>query len=126
MERDDLIVNESYALNAHHSEEAGVKIRKNIIKVTVILTVITIIEVLLGANFQRNGTFTWDMIVTAFIVLTLIKAGYIVFVFMHLGDERKNFQRTILIPYIFFMVYMIILITIIEGSYQGLIQTLPF
>ena len=32
MERDDLIVNESYALNAHHSEEAGKKIRKNILK----------------------------------------------------------------------------------------------
>jgi caa(3)-type oxidase subunit IV len=126
MERDDLIVNESYALKAHHTEEEGVKIRKKIFKVTIILTVITIIEVLMGANFQRNGTFTWDMIVTALIVLTLVKAGYIVFVFMHLGDERKNFQRTILIPYIFFMVYMIILISVIEGSYQGLIQILPF
>ena len=30
MERDDLFVNDSYALNAHHSEEEGVKIRKNI------------------------------------------------------------------------------------------------
>ncbi len=38
MERDDLIVNDSYSLNAHHSEEDGVKIRKNIWKVTVILT----------------------------------------------------------------------------------------
>ena len=28
MERDDLIVNDSYALNAHHSEEEGVAIRK--------------------------------------------------------------------------------------------------
>lgn len=125
MERDDLIVNESYALNAHHSEEAGKKIRKKIYKVTIILTVVTIIEVIMGANFQRNDTFTWDMIVTAFIVLTLLKAGYIVSVFMHLGDERKNIQRTILIPYVFFMVYMIILITIIEGDFQGLIQILP-
>lgn len=125
MERDDLIVNESYALNAHHSEEAGKKIRKNILKVTVILTVVTIIEVIMGANFQRNDTFTWDMIVTGFIVLTLLKAGYIVSVFMHLGDERKNIQRTILIPYIFFMVYMIVLISIIEGGFQGLIQILP-
>ena len=125
MERDDLIVDESYALNAHHSEEAGKKIRKNILKVTVILTVITIIEVLMGANFQRNGTFTWDMIVTGFVILTLFKAGLIVAVFMHLGDERKNIQRTILIPYIFFVVFMIVLISIIEGGFQGLIQTLP-
>ena len=126
MERDDLIVNESYALNAHHSEEAGKKIRKNILKVTVILTVVTIIEVIMGANFQRNDTFTWDMIVIGFIILTLLKAGYIISVFMHLGDERKNIQRTILIPYIFFMVYMIVLITIIEGGFQGSIQTLPW
>ena len=125
MERDDLIVDESYALNAHHSEEAGKKIRKKILKVTVILTVITIIEVLMGANFQRNGTFTWDMIVTGFVILTLVKAGYIVAVFMHLGDERKNIRLTILIPYIFFVVYMIVLISIIEGGFQGLIQTLP-
>jgi cytochrome c oxidase subunit 4 len=124
MERDDLIVNESYALNAHHSDEAGKKIRKNIYKVTIILTVVTIIEVVMGANFQRNDTFTWDMIVTGFVVLTLLKAGYIVSVFMHLGDERKNIQRTILIPYIFFMVYMIVLIAIIEGGFQGLIQIL--
>ena len=125
MERDDLIVNESYALNAHHSEEAGKKIRKKILKVTVILTAVTIIEVLMGANFQRNDTFTWDMIVTGFVVLTLLKAGYIVSVFMHLGEERKNIQRTILIPYIFFVVYMIVLISIIEGGFQGFIQILP-
>ena len=36
MERDDLIVNDSYALNAHHSEEEGVAIRKKIYMVTVI------------------------------------------------------------------------------------------
>ena len=40
MERDDLIVNDSYALNAHHSEEEGVAIRKKIYMVTVILSVI--------------------------------------------------------------------------------------
>ena len=45
MERDDLIVNDSYALNAHHSEEEGVAIRKKIYMVTVILSVITAIEV---------------------------------------------------------------------------------
>ena len=30
MERDDLIVNDSYAMAAHHSEEAGAAIRKKI------------------------------------------------------------------------------------------------
>ena len=125
MERDDLIVDESYALNAHHSEEAGVKIRKKILIVAVILTGVTIAEVIMGVVFQRSHTFAYDLIIGAFILLTLVKAGYIVMVFMHLGDERRNLQLTILVPYIFFMLYMISLIVIIEGPWQGLYQTVP-
>ena len=109
MERDDLIVNDSYALNAHHSEEEGKKIRKNIVKVTIILTAITIIEVLMGANVKKDPeSFLWNMVVVGFIVMTIIKAGYIVAIFMHLGDERKNFRMTILVPYIIFIVYAIV------------------
>ena len=126
MERDDLIVNDSYALNSHHSEEAGVKIRKNIIKVTVILTVITIVEVLLGAYAKKDHSFVWDLVVFGFITMTVIKARYIVMQFMHLGDERNNIRKTILYPYIVFIIYAIILISIIEGKWQGLTQILPF
>ena len=125
MERDDLIVNDSYALNAHHSEEEGAKIRKNIVKVTIILTAITILEVLMGANIKKEPSFLWSMVVAGFIILTIFKAGSIVSVFMHLGDERKNIRYTILIPYVFFIIYATVLISIIEGSWQGLIQILP-
>jgi cytochrome c oxidase subunit IV len=125
MERDDLIVNDSYALNAHHSEEDGVKIRKNIIKVTVILTLITVFEVFLGATIKKEPGFVWTMVVIGFIVMTLVKARYIVMEFMHLGQERNNIKKTILIPYIFFVVYMVILISVIEGGWQGFTQVLP-
>ena len=107
MERDDLIVNDSYALNAHHSEEEGVKIRKKILFVTVLLTLITAVEVAMGIIFKRAETFTWETIKWSFIILTLVKAGYIVMIFMHLGDERKNLRNTILIPYIVFIIYLI-------------------
>ncbi len=107
MERDDLIVNDSYALNAHHSEEEGVKIRKKIVFVTVLLTLITAVEVAMGIIFKRAETFTWETIKWSFIVLTLVKAGYIVMVFMHLGDERKNLRNTILVPYLVFIIYLI-------------------
>lgn len=107
MERDDLIVNDSYALNAHHSEEEGVKIRKKIVFVTVLLTAITAVEVAMGIIFKRAETFTWETIKWSFIILTLVKAGYIVMVFMHLGDERKNMRNTILVPYIVFILYLI-------------------
>jgi len=114
MERDDLIVNDSYPLNAHHSEEEGVKIRKNIIFVTVLLTVITAVEVAMGVIFKRAETFSWEMIKWTFVTLTLVKAGYIVMSFMHLGEERSVMKKTILIPYLVFIVYLVF-IAITEG-----------
>jgi cytochrome c oxidase subunit 4 len=114
MERDDLIVNDSYSLNAHHSEEEGVKIRKNIIFVTVLLTAITAVEVAMGVIFKRSETFSWEMIKWTFVALTLVKAGYIVMSFMHLGEERSVMKKTILIPYLVFIVYLVF-IAITEG-----------
>lgn len=114
MERDDLIVNDSYALNAHHSDAEGAKIRSKIWKVTALLTVLTIVEVGMGVYFKRSEDFSWTAIKWTFIFLTLVKAGYIVMVFMHLGDERKNLRRVILAPYILFILYLIF-IAIREG-----------
>jgi cytochrome c oxidase subunit 4 len=115
MERDDLIVNDSYSINARHSEEEGKKIRKKLYFVTVLLTVITIVEIFMGVAFKRNGTFTWETIKLAFVVLTLVKAAYIVLVFMHLGDERKNLKYIVLLPYALFILYLIFI-----GIYEGL------
>jgi cytochrome c oxidase subunit IV len=114
MERDDLIVNDSYALNSHHSEEEGAKIRKNIWKVTGILTLLTTVEVMMGIYFKRSETFTWTMIKWSFIILTLVKAAYIVLVFMHLGDERSNLKKVIIAPYMLFIGYLLF-IAISEG-----------
>ena len=114
MERDDLIVNDSYAMAAHHSEEAGAAIRKKIWFVTALLTLITAVEVGMGIIFKRSETFSWTMIKLSFIVLTLVKAAYIVLVFMHLGDESSNLKKTILTPYILFISYLLF-IAITEG-----------
>jgi cytochrome c oxidase subunit 4 len=107
MERDDII---EYSLHAHHSEEDGKKIRKNIFKVTAILSIITALEVAMGiiwgkAHIDVNGA-GWMSIKIAFILLTLVKAGYIIMVFMHLGDERKGLRYTILLPYAIFIIYL--------------------
>ncbi|MFM7233739.1 MAG: cytochrome C oxidase subunit IV family protein [Flavobacteriales bacterium] len=115
MERDDLIVNDSYSTNARHSEEEGVKIRKKLYMVTVILTVVTVFEIFMGVYFKRNGTFTWETIKLLFIILTLVKAAYIVLIFMHLGDERKNLKYVVLLPYALFILYLIFI-----GLYEGL------
>jgi cytochrome c oxidase subunit IV len=115
MERDDLIVNDSYSINARHSEEDGVKIRKKLYMVTAILTIVTVFEIFMGVYFKRNGTFTWETIKLLFIVLTLVKAAYIVLIFMHLGDERKNLKYVVLLPYALFILYLIFI-----GLYEGL------
>jgi cytochrome c oxidase subunit IV len=115
MERDDLIVNDSYSINARHSEEEGKKIRKKLYMVTAILTILTVFEIFMGVYFKRNGTFTWETIKLLFIVLTLVKAAYIVLIFMHLGDERKNLKYVVLLPYALFILYLIFI-----GLYEGL------
>jgi len=114
MERDDLIVNDSYALNAHHNEEAGVAKRKKIWFVAGLLTAITAIEVMLGIVFKQDSTY-WTAVKWAFIIMTLFKAGYIVLSFMHLGDERKNLKWTILGPYLLFALYLVF-IAVREGT----------
>ncbi|NEN25155.1 cytochrome C oxidase subunit IV family protein [Cryomorpha ignava] len=106
MERDDLIANDSYSLNATHDAEHGRVIRKKIYFVTILLSVITTAEVLMGVFF-KHGTAIWPFVKWSFIVMTLVKAAYIVVVFMHLGDERKSLKYMILAPYAIFVLYLI-------------------
>jgi cytochrome c oxidase subunit IV len=103
MERDDLI---EYSLDAHHNEEQGKVLRKKIYFVTILLTVITIVEVALGAYIKQSSA-AWPFVKWSFVAMTILKAGYIVMVFMHLGDEKKALRYVILIPYFLFMLYLI-------------------
>lgn len=92
----------------HHDEmdspEAKAN-RKKIVKVLIILSIITIVEVGFGLLFS----YTWNRAVlnTIFLALTLLKAGYIVSIFMHLGDEVKSFQWAVLIPLSLFIWFII-------------------
>jgi cytochrome c oxidase subunit 4 len=43
----------------------------------------------------------------AFLGLTIVKAGYIVAIFMHLGGEVKGFRTTVLIPLVLFVWFII-------------------
>lgn len=106
MERDDII---EYSLHNHHSEEAGKKIRKKIFVVTFWLSLITVVEVGIGIVFSRSNVvgFWWETIKWFYVVLTIVKATYIVMVFMHLGDEKKSLKYIILVPYLIFMLYLI-------------------
>ena len=113
MERDDIY---EYSLDAHHSEEEGKKIRKKILMVTLILSVATIIEVMMGVFLPKTDlgvdSALWNSVKMGYVLLTLVKAGYIVVVFMHLGDERKALKWLILAPYALFIFYLLFILLI--------------
>ena len=99
-------------------------------KVFWILLGLTTFEVLLGVfkvkgllpDFLVNDMFLGLYWLThIFIILTLIKAAYIVMIFMHLGFEKKSFQYTILIP-VFILIPYLLFILLSEGSYTYLMM----
>lgn len=109
MLRDDIV---EYSLDYHHSEEEGKKVRKKIWMVTAILSIVTIVEVLVGVMYPKAeaGESVWFWIKLGYILLTVVKAGYIVMVFMHLGDEHKSLRYMILVPYILFILYLVMIL----------------
>ena len=119
MERDDII---EYSLDGHHNEEHGKAIRKKIWFVTGLLTLITIVEVGLGA-FIKQSSDLWAVVKWSFIIMTLVKAGYIILVFMHLGDEKKSLKWMILGPYVAFVIYLIFIAITEANAVNAALQT---
>lgn len=92
----------------HHSDVNSPESKKQIgriWKVFWILLVVTVVEVILGMFFSH--AMPKGLIAFFFLALTLFKAGYIVAIFMHLGDEFKNFIVMILIPLTLFIWFII-------------------
>lgn len=88
-----------------HHEPGGDEVVKKIIKTTVLLSVITVIELGLGLLMYAvpmAGALTL-FLKGVIVILSLAKAFYIVGVFMHLGDEVKNLIMTIVVPLLLFI-----------------------
>jgi cytochrome c oxidase subunit IV len=115
--RDDLY---EYSLDTHHSEEEGKKMRKKFYFVLALLSVITIIEVAMGMMWSRDESMA-SILKYTFIILTLVKAGYITMIFMHLGDEKKSFQAVVLLPY-FILIGFLIVLSLNEALYDGMFR----
>ncbi len=88
---------------------------KNIWKVTGVLSIITIVEVIIGIMAEDASGSMKLIRNIIFLILTLVKAGYIVSIFMHLGDERKTFRVAILTPLVLFVWFIIAFLT--DGNY---------
>ena len=107
-----------YEKMAAHGEEDGKKLRRTLWNVFWIMLVITIGELVVGFIAPGKGWTGSIYLKVFFIGFTIIKAGFIVMAFMHLGHEVKFFKYTILGPYITFMLYCIF-VCLNEGTYSG-------
>jgi len=90
-------------------EAPGDDSKKRIWKTTIILSVITMIELGIGyllywTDFSHGLDLTFKGVV---IILSIAKAFYIVSIFMHLGDEIRNLIMTIVVPLMLFVWFII-------------------
>ena len=97
-------------MSHHHGEsidsEGSKKQVGRLMKVTLILSVVTVLEVGLGLKGSAWGV-PHAITASLFLIMTLLKAAYIVRVFMHLGDEIRNMIITVLIPLTLFIWFII-------------------
>ncbi|WP_457611524.1 cytochrome C oxidase subunit IV family protein [Lutibacter sp.] len=93
---------------------------KLIWKVFAILSVITMVEVVLGiikpASLHLTHFLGTSILNIIFLILTLVKAYYITWFFMHMADEKKSLRRAVVWTALFLIGYLATLI-LIEGSY---------
>jgi cytochrome c oxidase subunit IV len=101
----------------HHGDVKSAESKtqvKLIWKITLYLSIITIVEVFAGLYGRAAGVPNMA-IVAFFLILTILKAYLIVSVFMHLGDERRNFIMAVLIPLVLFVWFIIAFLA--DGSF---------
>ncbi|GIZ10381.1 cytochrome C oxidase subunit IV family protein [Flavobacterium sp. UMI-01] len=89
-------------------------------KVFGILSVVTIIEVILGI-YKPDGLYFshflgLNLLNWIFYILTVFKAYYIVWSFMHMEGETSWLRNSVVIPLIFLVLYLLFIL-LTEGDY---------
>ena len=87
--------------------------------VLIFLSIVTLIEVVLGIFkplVLMNTFLGMKLLNWIFIILTIIKAYYIAWDFMHLRDERRNFTSSIVLPLLILIPYLVFIL-LIEADY---------
>ena len=89
-----------------------------------ILFVLTTVEVLLGIFKPPAMLSTYligvSLLNLTFIILTILKAYYIVATFMHLGHETRPLQISIVGPMVILIPYLLFIL-LTEASFHGAI-----
>jgi cytochrome c oxidase subunit 4 len=85
-----------------------------------ILSVITIIEVIFGIikpeALHMNNFLGLNLLNWLFIILTIVKAYYIVYAFMHMEGEKSSLRYSVILPLIFLVIYLLFIL-LTEGNY---------
>lgn len=89
-------------------------------KVFGILSVVTIIEVILGIikpeSLHMTNLLGLNLLNWIFYGLTIFKAYYIVWAFMHIEGEKASLRNSVVYPVVFLVIY-ILFILLTEGDY---------
>lgn len=105
---------------AHSSSHTHESNTKKIWIVFLILSVVTLVEVILGIlkpDILVNYTFlSMKWLNWIFIILTIYKAYLIAWAFMHLDSESKGLRRSIVWTSVFLIGYLMFIL-LIEGDY---------
>ncbi|MBP6759657.1 MAG: cytochrome C oxidase subunit IV family protein [Flavobacterium sp.] len=79
-----------------------------------ILSIITIVEVIFGIIkpefLHMNNFLSLNLLNWLFIILTLVKAYYIVYAFMHMEGEKDTLRNSVIWPLIFLVIYLLFIL----------------
>jgi cytochrome c oxidase subunit IV len=85
-----------------------------------ILSLITTVEVFFGITkpefLHMNNFLGLNLLNWLFIILTLVKAYYIVYAFMHMEGEKSVLRYAVILPLIFLVIYLLFIL-LTEGNY---------
>lgn len=85
-----------------------------------ILSVVTTVEVFLGIVkpdfLHMNNFLSMNLLNWIFIILTIFKAYYIVWAFMHMEGEKSSLRWTVVTPIIFLVCYLLFIL-LVEADY---------
>ncbi|MFD0963628.1 cytochrome C oxidase subunit IV family protein [Pseudofulvibacter geojedonensis] len=100
-----------------------IKPKSNVSKIWMVfwlLSVVTIVEVILGiikpAFLVDTKILGMKLLNWVFIILTVYKAYYITWSFMHMDGEKKWFRRSVVWTAIFLILYLSFIV-LVEGDY---------
>jgi len=103
-----------------HAHGEHVSNTKKIWLVFALLSVVTTVEVYLGITrpdfLYMNNFISMNLLNWVFIILTLYKAYYIVWAFMHMDGERTSLRWAVVSTVIFLALYLLFIL-LVEADY---------